>query len=88
MLRLSVEAGGCSGLQYSFSLDVKKNSDDRYANFPDWIFEKDGVKLVVDDVSYDFVKGATVDYEEELIHSTFVGLLVDWGHLGVRDTLF
>jgi Fe-S cluster assembly iron-binding protein IscA len=36
MLRLSVEAGGCSGLQYSFSLDVKKNSDDRYANFPDW----------------------------------------------------
>ncbi|BAT05124.1 Os08g0363800 [Oryza sativa Japonica Group] len=65
MLRLSVEAGGCSGLQYSFSLDVKKNSDDR-------IFEKDGVKLVVDDVSYDFVKGATVDYEEELIHSTFV----------------
>ncbi|EEC83467.1 hypothetical protein OsI_28975 [Oryza sativa Indica Group] len=29
MLRLSVEAGGCSGLQYSFSLDVKKNSDDR-----------------------------------------------------------
>uniref|UniRef100_A0A0E0QI32 Core domain-containing protein n=1 Tax=Oryza rufipogon TaxID=4529 RepID=A0A0E0QI32_ORYRU len=65
MLRLSVEAGGCSGLQYSFSLDVKKNSDDR-------IFEKDGVKLVVDDVLYDFVKGATVDYEEELIHSTFV----------------
>lgn len=36
MLRLSVEAGGCSGFQYSFSLDDKKNSDDRYANFPDW----------------------------------------------------
>ena len=29
MLRLSVEAGGCSGFQYSFSLDDKKNSDDR-----------------------------------------------------------
>ncbi|KAF0899916.1 hypothetical protein E2562_025482 [Oryza meyeriana var. granulata] len=65
MLRLSVEAGGCSGFQYSFSLDDKKNSDDR-------VFEKDGVKLVVDDVSYDFVKGATVDYEEELIRSAFV----------------
>jgi iron-sulfur cluster assembly accessory protein len=65
MLRLSVEAGGCSGFQYSFSLDDKKNSDDR-------IFEKEGVKLVVDDVSYDFVKGATVDYEEELIRSAFV----------------
>ena len=36
------------------------------------IFEKDGVKLVVDDISYDFVKGATVDYEEELIRSAFV----------------
>ncbi|CAL5011977.1 unnamed protein product [Urochloa decumbens] len=65
MLRLRVEAGGCSGFQYSFSLDDKKNSDDR-------VFETDGVKLVVDDISYDFVKGATVDYEEELIRSAFV----------------
>ncbi|KQJ98049.1 iron-sulfur assembly protein IscA-like 2, mitochondrial [Brachypodium distachyon] len=65
MLRVSVEAGGCSGFQYSFSLDNKENSDDR-------VFEKDGVKLVVDDISYDFVKGATVDYEEELIRSAFV----------------
>ncbi|CAM0950967.1 unnamed protein product [Alopecurus aequalis] len=65
MLRLSVEAGGCSGFQYTFSLDNKKNADDR-------VFEKNGVKLVVDNVSYDFVKGSTVDYEEELIRSAFV----------------
>ncbi|KAL5682568.1 hypothetical protein ACJX0J_008953, partial [Zea mays] len=65
MLRLSVEAGGCSGFQYSFALDDKKNADDRF-------FETDGVRLVVDDISYNFVKGATVDYEEELIRSTFV----------------
>ncbi|KAJ4783263.1 Iron-sulfur cluster biosynthesis family protein [Rhynchospora pubera] len=65
MLRLSVEAGGCSGFQYSFSLDKNKTTDDR-------IFEKDGVKLVVDSVSYDFVKGATVDYVEELIRSAFL----------------
>ncbi|KAH0731692.1 hypothetical protein KY289_002880 [Solanum tuberosum] len=64
MLRLSVEAGGCSGFQYEFSLDDKTNSDDR-------IFEHDGVKLVVDNVSFDFVKGATVDYVEELIRSAF-----------------
>lgn len=32
MLRLSVEAGGCSGFQYEFSLDDKTNSDDRFAN--------------------------------------------------------
>lgn len=35
------------------------------------IFEKDGVKLVVDKISLDFVKGATVDYVEELIRSAF-----------------
>ncbi|KAL0903562.1 hypothetical protein M5K25_027950 [Dendrobium thyrsiflorum] len=64
MLRLSVETGGCSGFQYAFLLDEKKNEDDR-------IFEKDGVKLVVDDISYDFVKGATVDYVDELIRSGF-----------------
>ncbi|KAF9598730.1 hypothetical protein IFM89_031398 [Coptis chinensis] len=67
MLRLSVETGGCSGFQYAFLLDDKSNSDDR-------IFEKDGVKLVVDNISYDFVKGATVDYVEELIRSAFVKL--------------
>lgn len=64
MLRLRVEAGGCSGFQYAFSLDDKRNPDDR-------IFEKDGVKLVVDNISYDFVKGSTVDYVEELIRSAF-----------------
>ncbi|KAL3623401.1 hypothetical protein CASFOL_032217 [Castilleja foliolosa] len=64
LLRLSIEAGGCSGFQYNFSLDDKTNNDDR-------IFEKDGVKLVVDNISYDFVKGASVDYVEELIRSAF-----------------
>ncbi|KAE8684840.1 Iron-sulfur cluster assembly 2-like protein [Hibiscus syriacus] len=65
MLRLSVETGGCSGFQYVFDLDDKTNPDDR-------AFVREGVKLVVDDISYDFVKGATVDYVEELIRSAFV----------------
>ncbi|KAK3010718.1 hypothetical protein RJ639_012120 [Escallonia herrerae] len=64
MLRLSIEAGGCSGFQYNFLLDDKTNADDR-------IFERDGVQLVVDKISLDFVKGATVDYVEELIRSAF-----------------
>ncbi|GER33728.1 iron-sulfur cluster insertion protein ErpA [Striga asiatica] len=64
LLRLSIEAGGCSGFQYNFSLDEKTNSEDR-------IFEQDGVKLVVDNISFDFVRGATVDYVEELIRSAF-----------------
>ncbi|XP_062005117.1 iron-sulfur assembly protein IscA-like 2, mitochondrial [Rosa rugosa] len=65
LLRLSVETGGCSGFQYVFDLvDDKTNPDDR-------VFEKEGVKLVVDNISYDFLKGATVDYVEELIRSAF-----------------
>ncbi|XP_057438134.1 iron-sulfur assembly protein IscA-like 2, mitochondrial [Lotus japonicus] len=64
-LRLSVETGGCSGFQYAFDLDDRINSDDR-------VFEREGIKLVVDNISYDFVKGATVDYVEELIRSAFV----------------
>lgn len=65
MLRLCVETGGCSGFQYVFDLDDKASSDDR-------VFEKEGVKLVVDNISYDFIKGATVDYVEELIRAAFV----------------
>ncbi|KAJ0234841.1 Iron-sulfur assembly protein IscA-like 2 [Hirschfeldia incana] len=65
MLRLGVETGGCSGFQYKFELDHTTNPDDR-------VFETKGVKLVVDNVSYDFVKGATIDYVDELIRSAFV----------------
>ncbi|XP_062166354.1 iron-sulfur assembly protein IscA-like 2, mitochondrial [Alnus glutinosa] len=65
MLRLTVETGGCSGFQYVFDLDGKTNSDDR-------VFEQEGVKVVVDNISYDFVKGATVDYVEELIRAAFM----------------
>ncbi|KAF5747806.1 iron-sulfur assembly protein IscA-like 2 mitochondrial [Tripterygium wilfordii] len=65
MLRLSVETGGCSGFQYAFNIDDKTNADDR-------VYEREGVKLLVDNISYDFVKGATVDYVDELIRSAFV----------------
>ncbi|KAK3226847.1 hypothetical protein Dsin_006709 [Dipteronia sinensis] len=65
VLRLGVETGGCSGFQYVFDLDDKINQDDR-------VFEREGIKLVIDDISYDFVKGATIDYVEELIRSAFV----------------
>ncbi|KAK9075153.1 hypothetical protein SSX86_003473 [Deinandra increscens subsp. villosa] len=64
VLRLSIEAGGCSGFQYNFALEETPNKDDR-------VFERDGVKLAVDTISLGFVKGATVDYVEELIRSGF-----------------
>lgn len=63
-LRLSVEGGGCSGFLYNFSLDDNLNSDDR-------VFEREGAKVVVDEVSYAFVKGATIDFTEELIRASF-----------------
>ncbi|CAI0462290.1 unnamed protein product [Linum tenue] len=80
MLRLGVETGGCSGFQYVFDLDDKLNPDDRCFILFTFsilfavdvkVFEKEGVKLVVDNISYDFVKGATIDYVEELIRSAF-----------------
>uniref|UniRef100_A0A0E0LZR8 Uncharacterized protein n=1 Tax=Oryza punctata TaxID=4537 RepID=A0A0E0LZR8_ORYPU len=40
------------------------------------VFEKDGVKFIVGNLSYDFVKGATVDYTEELIQSAFLAAMM------------
>jgi iron-sulfur cluster insertion protein len=64
MLRLAVSGGGCSGFQYGFSFDDARNEDDR-------VFERDGVKLVVDDTSLDLLVGAEVDFVEDLVGSSF-----------------
>ncbi|CAG5866369.1 unnamed protein product [Menidia menidia] len=63
-LRIHVEGGGCSGFQYKFSVDSGVNEDDR-------VFEQGGVGIIVDQDSLEFVKGATVDFSQELIRSTF-----------------
>lgn len=80
-LRVSVEGGGCSGFQYKFDLDNKLSNDDKQVylilvrkgviNKFSRVFEKDGTKVVIDDISLGFVKGATVDYQEELIRASF-----------------
>ncbi|MGE7206967.1 iron-sulfur cluster insertion protein ErpA [Sphingomonas sp. NPDC019816] len=64
ILRLSVEGGGCSGFQYKFGL-VDTPADD------DMIAETDGVRLVVDSISLDLVRGAQVDYVESLGGAAF-----------------
>jgi len=64
MLRIAVSGGGCSGFQYGFSLDDQENDDDR-------IFEQNSIKVVVDEVSLDFVKGSELDFVEDLIGSYF-----------------
>ncbi|KAL7380548.1 hypothetical protein ABVT39_019538 [Epinephelus coioides] len=66
-LRIHVEGGGCSGFQYKFSVDSNRNEDDR-------VFEQGGVGIIVDQDSLEFVKGATVDFSQELIRATFLVL--------------
>jgi iron-sulfur cluster insertion protein len=64
MLRVAVSGGGCSGFQYGFSFDEALTDEDR-------VFERDGVKLVVDEVSLTLLGGAEVDYVEELVGASF-----------------
>ena len=64
MLRLAVSGGGCSGFQYGFTFDDTQNEDDR-------VFERDGIKLVVDETSLDLLVGAEVDFVEDLVGSSF-----------------
>ncbi|MGE5147627.1 MAG: iron-sulfur cluster insertion protein ErpA [Candidatus Eiseniibacteriota bacterium] len=63
-LRLAVSGGGCSGFQYGFSFDQAKNDDDR-------VFERDGVSLVIDEVSLELVKGAEIDFVEDMMGAAF-----------------
>ncbi len=64
MLRIAISGGGCSGFQYGFSLDDKTNDDDQ-------VFEENGVRVVVDEVSLDMVNGSQLNYVEDLIGSYF-----------------
>ncbi|MDE1904017.1 MAG: iron-sulfur cluster insertion protein ErpA [Alphaproteobacteria bacterium] len=63
-LRLAVSGGGCSGFQYGFSFDDNLQPEDR-------TFERDGVTLVVDETSLDLVKGAEVDFVEDMMGASF-----------------
>ncbi|WP_037300054.1 HesB/IscA family protein [Rubritepida flocculans] len=64
-LRVSVSAGGCSGLQYGFALEESAGEDDL-------VVEVGGVRVYVDGVSLDFLGGAELDWHEALIGSHFV----------------
>lgn len=66
-LRVFVEGGGCSGFQYKFAIE----SSPEQPKAEDLIIERDGVQVVVDKDSLELLKGSTIDYQEELIRSSF-----------------
>ena len=64
-LRIYVSGGGCSGFQYGFTFDDSAAESDTRV-------EKNGVTLIVDPMSYQYLRGAEIDYQEGLDGSRFV----------------
>lgn len=63
-LRLTINGGGCSGLQYGMKLEADKAEDD-------WEIEVDGVKLLVDPMSHPLLDNVTIDFIDTLTHTGF-----------------
>jgi iron-sulfur cluster assembly accessory protein len=64
MLRLSVQGGGCSGFQYRFDMDREKAGDDI-------TIDRDGVTVLVDSVSLQYLAGSEIDFVDDLIGASF-----------------
>ena len=64
-LRLYISGGGCSGLQYGFAFETKIEDDD-------YILKKSNVTFLVDNVSFQYLDGASIDYISDLKGSQFV----------------
>lgn len=65
MLRVFISGGGCSGFQYGFTFDENLTDGDT-------VVENDGVKLLIDPMSYQYLVGAEIDYTEGLEGAQFV----------------
>ena len=65
MLRIEVEAGGCSGFQYKFNFEAESSKPN------DLIIEQDGALVVIDNISFNFLDGAKLDFIENLGESYF-----------------
>ena len=63
-LRVFVQGGGCSGMQYGFTLDDAQAEDD-------WDIQVDGVNVLVDSMSGGYLQGAVIDYRESELGSSF-----------------
>jgi iron-sulfur cluster assembly protein len=62
-LRVGVQGGGCSGFQYQLALDEQRDGDQ--------VFDHDGIRVIVDAASLQYVDGSTVDYTESLMGAGF-----------------
>ncbi len=65
MLRVFISGGGCSGFQYGFTFDEEIGEGDT-------IVENEGVKLLVDPMSFQYLSGAEIDYSEGMEGAQFV----------------
>jgi iron-sulfur cluster insertion protein len=65
MLRVFVQGGGCSGMQYGFTFDEVKNEDD-------FDFAYDEIRVVIDSMSMQYLQDATINYKEDLMGASFV----------------
>ena len=63
-LRVAVEGGGCSGFSYKFDFADSANDDDL-------LIERDGARVLIDEMSLEFLSGSEIDYANELIGSAF-----------------
>ena len=63
-LRVIIDSGGCNGFSYNYLFDIKINKDDI-------LIEQNGAKIIIDDISANYINGSTIDYEDELIRSGF-----------------
>lgn len=64
MLRVAVTGGGCSGFQYNFTIDDTRMDDDL-------VVARDGATVLIDPMSLDFLRGAEIDFVDDLIGAAF-----------------
>ncbi len=64
-LRVYVQGGGCSGFQYGFTFDEEQQDDDTAV-------DKDGVRLLVDPMSFQYLIGAKIDFKDDIDGARFI----------------
>ena len=63
-LRVAVQGGGCSGFSYIFSIDDTQTADDL-------VFSRDGITVLIDDMSLQYMQGSEIDWVDDLIGASF-----------------